>query len=90
MEYYAKSPIPVLQEESRQCLMERLDEALVVFESQSDQDSYKLLHKYREKLLTEQAVTEHKTRGSIWKKRQHVRIISFTCMGSTLVKKKKS
>ena len=37
--------------------MERLDEALVVFESQSDQDSYKLLHKYREKLLTEQAVT---------------------------------
>lgn len=61
MEYYAKSPIPVLQEESRQCLLERLDEALVVFESQPDQDSYKLLHKYREKLLTKQAVIEHKT-----------------------------
>lgn len=79
-----------MQEESRQCLLERLDEALAVFESQSDQDSYKLLHKYREKLLTKQAVTEHKTL------RQHLEETTacadnfFACMESTLMKKKKA
>lgn len=61
MEYYAKSPMPVLKEENRRCLLKRLEEALAVFDSRSDQDSYNLLRRYQEKLTMEQIVTEHKT-----------------------------
>ena len=74
----SKTCIPC-QNHSRQCLLERLDEALVVFESQSDQDSYKLLHKYREKLLTEQAVTEHIIFFAIFLKRVRITAIR-TCV----------
>ena len=61
MEYYAKSPVPVLKEENRRCLLKQLGEVLAVFDSRSDQDSYNLLRRYQEKLITEQIVIEHKT-----------------------------
>ena len=62
MEYYAKSPVPVLKEENRRCLLKQLGEVLAVFDSRSDQDSYNLLRRYQEKLITEQIVIEQKSR----------------------------
>lgn len=53
--------MPVLKEENRRCLLKRLEEALTVFDSRSEQDSYNLLRRYQEKLTMEQIVTEHKT-----------------------------